>query len=217
MNEKVITTGMILRAEPIGESDRRLVLLTRDFGKISAFAKGARRPGSTLIATGRPFVFGKMQLYEGRNSYTLDSIDISNYFDDVSKDIDSSCYGAYVMEFVEYYSREGLDATELLRLAYATLLAIEKKQMPLKLIKLVFELRCMAINGEYSENPIHNAGDAVVCAWNYTLNTPLENLYKFNLSDEALALFDREVDYLKSQFIDRKFKSLEILRTLEGT
>ena len=102
MQEQVNVTGIILKAEPVGESDRRIVILTRERGKIAAFAKGARKQGSRLLASTNPFCFGEFKLYEGRSSYSVSEAAISNYFAPLREDYEGACYGMYFLEIMDY-------------------------------------------------------------------------------------------------------------------
>lgn len=46
----VKTTGIVIKEVHTGEADKILTIFTRNLGKITASAKGARRPRSRLIA-----------------------------------------------------------------------------------------------------------------------------------------------------------------------
>ena len=97
---------------PIGEYDRRLVILTKERGKIATFAKGARRQNSAFLACSQPFAFGKFELYEGRTSFNLASASISNYFQDVMMNLEAAYFGMYFCELVDYFAQEFDDGRE---------------------------------------------------------------------------------------------------------
>ena len=97
MRELVNLTGMVLKASPVGDNDRRLVLLTRERGKITAFARGAKRPGSQLMGVTRPFVFGNFRLYEGRDACNLQRADLLNNFSEITQAMEAPCYGTNYM------------------------------------------------------------------------------------------------------------------------
>ena len=214
MREQVSVTGMVLKASPVGEYDRRLVILTCERGKITAFARGARRPGSSLMACSGPFVFGTFMLYEGKESYTLASAEVTNYFREIAEDMEATCYGSYFLEFAEYYGRENVEAVDMLKLLYQSMRALLKESISNRLVKAVFELKLMQLNGEYMESPRGAVSDSTRYAWEFVLFTPLERLYTFALKDGILQEFERCVEDNKRRFVDKTFHSLDILSIL---
>jgi DNA repair protein RecO (recombination protein O) len=148
MSESVVLTGMVLTTMPISDYDKRITILTKERGKITAFARGARRPQSQLLAAANPFSFGDFELYEGRSAYTLTKATIHNYFRELTLDVDSVYMGFYFLEFAEYFCQENNDEKEMLRLLYQSLRALESRSYDNRLVRAVFELKALTINGE---------------------------------------------------------------------
>ena len=200
MSDTIDVSGMVLSAMPIGENDKRIVLLTRELGRISAFARGARRPGSTLMAAANPFVFGRFTLVAGRSSY----------FTELAKEQPGVYYGYYFLDFASYYGREGVDGTEMLNLLYLSMKAILNPNLDNRLVRRIFELRLMTINGEYAPDTAALSESAVYTAA-YIMRAPLEKLYTFAVSSEVLAELEQTLDRHIKRTLDRELKSVKIL------
>lgn len=214
MREIIPVTGMVIRVSAFGEADRRLVLLTRERGKITAFSRGCKRPGSVLMAASRIFTFGTFHLVEGRDAYTLQRAEVVNYFEEIAADVEAACYGSYFLEVADYYSRENLDGTELLKLLYQSLRALLKPALSNPLVRRVFELRVMVQNGEYTEHPALLVSDSANYAWEYVIVSPIEKLYQFALTEEVFKEFSLCVEENRRSYMDKHFHSLDILETI---
>ena len=215
MQEFIWVTGMILKQTPIGEYDRRVCLLTKEKGKVTAFARGARKPGNRLSAATNPFSFGLFKLYAGRDSYTMSDADIKNYFEDLMTDYIGAYYGMYFAEVADYYTRENNDEREMLKLLYQSMRALLAPALPNPLVKCIFELKAIVVNGEYPGPPTdRQLEDSTLYALHYIANSPIEKLYTFTVTPKVLEELTQVADTYRKRFTDREFKSLEILKTL---
>ena len=210
-------TGMVLSAAPVGDYDKLVVLLTRERGKIRAFARGARRPGSALMAAANAFAFGEFQIYEGRTSYTMSQASIQNYFGELMTDFEGACYGQYFLEVADYYTRENADGSDFLKLAYQSLRALLVPSLPRKLVRYIYELKAMTYSGEcpqtFEQFSDWNLNPSTEYALQYVVAASVEKLYTFLLTEEVFAEFARVVTWLRKHYVEHRFKSLEILET----
>lgn len=210
-------TGIVLSAAPVGEYDKLVVLLTKERGKIRAFARGARRLNNPLMAAANVFAFGEFQIYEGRNSYTVSGASIRNYFSELMQDFEGACFGQYFLEFADYYTRENADAMDFLRLSYQSLRALCVPSLPRMLVRYIYELKAMVYSGECPQTfeEYENGGchPSTLYALRYVVASPVEKLYTFTLTDEVCREFGQIVTRMRERYVEHKFKSLEILET----
>ena len=93
--------AIVLRRLDYGEADRILTLLTREYGKLGAIAKGARRSKARSVSTLDLFSRSTMMLAKGRN---LDVIAQTQRLGDVrniSGDLQRTAYASLVAEVVD--------------------------------------------------------------------------------------------------------------------
>ncbi|MGW4481226.1 DNA repair protein RecO [Rhodococcus triatomae] len=141
--------AVVLRQHKLGEADRIVTLLTRQYGLVRAVAKGVRRTKSKFGARLEPFAHVDVQLYPGRS---LDVITQVQTLDAFATDIVDD-YGRYttacaILETAERLSgEERAPAPRLHRLTVGALRAVSDQVRPPELVLDAFLLRAMGFAG----------------------------------------------------------------------
>jgi len=203
---------MILEVSPVNDYDRRLVILTKERGKITAFCRGARRLNNKMMAATNQFAFGNFKLFEGKNAYNLADAEITHYFEELRTDFEGAFLGMYFLEVAGYYTRENNDEIQMLKLLFQSVRAITRPVLDNRLVRSVFEIKALTVNGEFpGVKPEDHLSETTIYAIDFITSSPIEKLYTFTLCEEAiveLAAYSKDV-FLR--YTDKKFKSLELL------
>ena len=218
MKDEIQAKGIIISAAPQGEYGRRLVLLTDKLGKITAFAGGAARTGSKIIGAVRPMTCASFGLAKGRSAYNLHSVDVIDAFGELAFDFDLSVLAMYVLEAGDYFSAEGMpeeEAKALLNLMYVTLKALREKAQEPELIRHIFELRLLVLQGEYTMVPGYAEKEETTKIWQKCISSSLTSLYDpafyQGLDTEE---FEQNAGQLFARQVNHKFRTLTVLRDL---
>ena len=141
------TKALVLRITDYNDKDSLLTLLTSDYGKITAKARGLRRKNSPLIAPCQLLAYGDFTLFEYRGQYTVNEASVIELFQGIRKDLGKLSLGTYFAQVVDVLSQEDTPNSELLSLILNSLYALDKLTKQELLVKSVFELRSASIAG----------------------------------------------------------------------
>ena len=203
---------MIIRTSPVGEYNKRLVILTAEAGKITAFARGARKVGNRLMGITEPFCFGKFKLLEGKDAYTLTDADISRHFEELRTDYDATVMASYFLEIADYYTRENMEAYEELNLIYASILALISGKFDFRLVKSIYEIRSLVIAGEFPGIPTDRKySETTSYTVDRIVNSSIHELFTFSVSDEVIDELEHICMRLMKNMVDRKFNSVKLM------
>lgn len=92
--------AIVLGGTNIKEKDRIVQLFTLEQGKISASMKGVRGDKAKLKSAKEPFCFGEFIIEEGKGVNIITSVDITDNFFELTKDIDKYYEGCAILDIV---------------------------------------------------------------------------------------------------------------------
>ncbi|MDP5337148.1 MAG: DNA repair protein RecO [Nodularia sp. (in: cyanobacteria)] len=100
MSRTYKATGINLKAQVLGESDRIVTILTREFGLIQAVAPGARKQNSSLGGRSGMFVVNELLIAKGRSLDKITQAQTVKTYPGLSQDLGKLAAGQYLAEIV---------------------------------------------------------------------------------------------------------------------
>ena len=139
--------GLVLAERTVGEWDKSLTLLCEGIGKISVWARGAKRVKSPLLAACSMFVLGSYSFVKKGERISVTSAQPEETFFGLRTDVEGLSLAAYLCELCRTLCAEQQPEDELLSLTLNALYALSEKRAPAEVVKPAFELRSLAQSG----------------------------------------------------------------------
>ena len=117
--------GIVVRHAAIGERDKIVTLLTPDRGKVSAVAKSARRPGSSLGPCLETLSHGRYHCVTRRSTDLIVQAESLTSFPSLMSDLWRTSCGLYIAELIDASTVEGAPGRALFGLMLSVLKEID--------------------------------------------------------------------------------------------
>lgn len=124
-------TAVVLRTYKLGESDRIVVLLTEEHGKIRAIAKGVRKTTSKFGARLEPMSHVRLLLSQGRELDIVSQAESVETLRPMLQDLDHLTNGIAVLEAADQMTLDREPAPHLYRMVVGALRTIGERSGPL--------------------------------------------------------------------------------------
>lgn len=145
--ERITTDGLVVREMNVGENDKLLTLLTRDFGVIKAFSSGSKKISSKKFSASSLLSYANYSFVKVGDTYKIFEAQPIKSFFDVGSDIYLLSIAQFFCELAYVVSPIEAPADEYLRLFLNSLHYLVKEMKNPELIKAITELRVAAISG----------------------------------------------------------------------
>ncbi|MFS0575256.1 DNA repair protein RecO [Sporosarcina sp. 179-K 3D1 HS] len=138
--------GIVLRSIPYGESNKIVTVFTREAGKMTAMARGAKKPASRLASITQPFMECSFLIRTGRGMGTLEQGEPINSMRFIREDLEATAYASYVVELIDRLTEDQERVSGVYGLLSDALHAIDEQYDP-EAIALFVEWKMLPVAG----------------------------------------------------------------------
>ena len=148
------TNAINLKSYNLSESDKIIVMYSKDKGIIKGVAKGVKKTASKLGGRMDMLIANRLMLHKGRNLDTICQAEAINTFKNTRNDMNKLFYSIYCSDIVHSFGVENdPNSEEIYELFYKTLESISKASNKIELLLSVlkFQLKITHIAGYSTE------------------------------------------------------------------
>jgi DNA repair protein RecO (recombination protein O) len=139
-------TGIVLSRTLLGDNDRIITIYTKEFGKVSAVAKGARKAGSRLSGATELFTSARLLMAKGRSLDVVSQCEITESFQALRHDLELMARATYLCELLDHttVAHDHTACDRLYDLLMGALYLLQRAQTYPDAVVHAFELHLMA-------------------------------------------------------------------------
>lgn len=236
--------GVVINSRNINDSDKIITLLSDKLGKIDVVANGCRRPKSRFMSSVQIFCYGEYVLSRGKNLYILKESNILESFQGIILNLDTLAYGSYFLELVDSLLEREMKSVHMLAFVLKSLYILLHGEVSLPLLRVTFDLKAISLAGympqlfkcvncgctdaPFSFSVLSGGILCNKCKSNKDIsltveelkclqtlrNIKLEELQKVDFQSKVIENVQKIITFYINNYIEREFKSLELLRVL---
>jgi len=140
--------GIVLKTQDYGETNKIVTLYSGEVGKITAMARGAKKPASRLAAVTQPFTHGTFLIQQGRGMGTMQQGEQVESYRHIREDIEATAYASFVVELVDRAVEDRRPQAAIFNLLQQALHAISDEYDP-EAIALFVQWKMLPVTGIY--------------------------------------------------------------------
>ncbi|EUJ42057.1 DNA repair protein RecO [Brochothrix campestris] len=142
--------GLIIRVMDYRESDKIIRLYTKEHGKISLVARGAKKSNSRIAAVTQLFTYGEFMYFGNKGLGTIQQGEVIERFPLISQDIFTTAYASYCVDLLDKAIEEREPNPALFSLIYQVIEKMAAGENA-HVISQIFELKMLNVLGHYPE------------------------------------------------------------------
>lgn len=139
----ITTEGVVIRERFVGENDKYIDILTKDYGIIEVSVKGAKKINSKNSSATQLFSYSKFCFSNSKNKYIINSTELKKSFYNLRLDLEKLSLASYFADLLKFSVVSEEPAESVLRLFLNTLHFLCEGSRDNMLLKSIFELKLM--------------------------------------------------------------------------